>query len=72
MAVIHFFENRSIVLTQLLNNIPNVEEPIKIKGRKGIISNVQKIEDNLFHVHILFEQVLKNQPLVKDTKKKKR
>jgi hypothetical protein len=72
MAVVHFFENKSIVLCQLLKHIPSVDENIKIKGRKGKVLSVKKIEENLVHVHVIFEQVIKNQPISKDTKKKKR
>ncbi len=72
MVVIHFFENKSLVLSQLLRHIPSVDENIKIKGRKGKILSVKKIEENLFHVHVNFEQVNKNQQIIKDIKKKKR
>jgi hypothetical protein len=72
MVVIHFFENKSLVLSQLLRHIPSVNENIKIKGRKGKILSVKKIEENLFHVHVNFEQVNKNQQIIKDIKKKKR
>ncbi|MFJ7975677.1 hypothetical protein JNUCC23_11435 [Peribacillus sp. JNUCC 23] len=72
MVTIHFFENNSIVLSQLLKHIPSVDEDIKIKGRKGKVLSVKKIEENIVHVHVIFEQVKKNQPISKDTKKKKR
>ncbi|KMY50122.1 hypothetical protein [Peribacillus loiseleuriae] len=72
MVTIHFFENKSIVLSQLLKHIPSVDEDIKIKGRKGKVLSVKKIEENIVHVHVIFEQVNKNQPISKDTKKKKR
>ena len=72
MVVIHFFENKSLVLSQLLRHIPSVDENIKIKGRKGKILSVKKIEENLLHVHVKFEQVNKNQQIIKDIKKKKR
>jgi hypothetical protein len=75
MVVVHFLEKKTIVLTQLLNQIPSVDEAIKIKGRKGKVLNVKNIEENVIHVEVMFEQVNKNQPAAKaaiDTKKKKR
>lgn len=72
MTVVHFVENNSIVLTQFLNHIPSVDENIKIKGRKGKVLSVKELEENLIYVHVIFEEVKKNQPILKDTKKKKR
>jgi hypothetical protein len=72
MIVVHFFENNSVVLSQLRNQIPSVDENIKIKGRKGKVSSVKEIEENKFHVHVTFEQVVKNKLIANDTKKKKR
>ncbi|MFJ5624004.1 hypothetical protein ACIQD3_15020 [Peribacillus loiseleuriae] len=72
MVTIHFFENNTIILSQLLKHIPSVDEDIKIKGRKGKVLSVKNIEENIVHVHVIFEQVIKNQPISKDTKKKKR
>jgi hypothetical protein len=72
MLIVHFFENKSIVLSQFLNHLPSVDENIKIKGRKGKVVSVQEIEENKFHVQVLFEQVIKNKLMAKDTKKEKR
>ena len=72
MVAIHFYENNTLILSQLLKRIPSVDEDIKIKGRKGKVLTVKQIQENIFHVHVRFEQVIKNQPISKDTKKKKR
>lgn len=72
MVVVHFYEKNSIVLSQFLNHVPSEDENIKIKGRKGKVISVKNIEENLVHVHVMFEQVNKKQPILKDTKKKKR
>ncbi|OAS82129.1 hypothetical protein A6K24_13810 [Metabacillus litoralis] len=69
--VIHFIENNSVQLVQLVNNIPSVDENIKIKGRKGKVLSVKTIEENKVLVNVLFEKVNKNQPNIKDTKKKR-
>ncbi|WP_066340681.1 MULTISPECIES: hypothetical protein [Metabacillus] len=71
MYVIHFIENNSVQLVQLVNNIPSVDENIKIKGRKGKVLSVKTIEENKVLVNVLFEKVNKNQPNIKDTKKKR-
>jgi hypothetical protein len=71
MAVVHFLENNSVVLTQLLQTVPSLNQDIKIKGRKGKVVNVNQIEENVVHVHVTLEKVVKNQPLLNDKKKKK-
>ena len=65
MDVVHFFENKSIVLTQLLNHIPSVDENIKIKGRKGKVLSVKKMEENVVHVYVVFEKIIKKQSNIK-------
>ncbi len=72
MFNVHFLENSTVVLTQLLRSIPSVDENIRIKGRKGKVVNVKQLEKDIFHVYVLFEPVVKNQLPAKDTKKKKR
>jgi len=72
MVVVHFFENKSIVLSQLRNDIPSVDENIKIKGRKGTVQSVKNVDENIIHVQIVFEKIKEKQQTVKDSKKKKR
>jgi hypothetical protein len=73
MVAIHFFENKFIVLSQLLNHIPSVDENIKIKGRKGKVVSVEQMGENKFHVHVLLEEATKKKLLAQeDSKKKKR
>ncbi len=72
MFAIHFIENNTLVLSQLLRRIPSVDEDLRIKGRKGKVLNVKQIEGNLYHVHVWFEPVVKYVPTLKDNKKKKR
>ncbi|WP_075980611.1 hypothetical protein [Bacillus massilinigeriensis] len=70
MVVVHFFNNKSIVLSQLLDNIPNPDENIKIKGRKGKVISVEQVDESKYHVHVHFEPVVKK--VVLDLNKKKR
>lgn len=72
MVTVHFIENNNTVLSQLLKNIPSVNDNIKIKGRKGRVLSVKQMEDTIFHVHVIFDPVVKTQPILKETKKKKR
>lgn len=71
MFVIHFFENNIKVLTQLLREVPTVEENIKIKGRKGKVSTIKEMGDNHFNVYIIFERIAKPQQKVKENIKRK-
>ncbi len=72
MFAIHYFENNTPVLSQCLRRIPEVDEDTKIKGRKGKFINVIKVEEDKYHVHVVFEKVPKKESLLKDDKKKKR
>ena len=72
MIVIHYFENKTAVLSQWLERIPEVEESIKIKGRKGKVVSVIQIEDNKYHVHVALEKIINKEALLKDDKKKRR
>lgn len=72
MTFVHFFEGKTLVLSQLLNQIPNLDDNIKIKGRKGKVLGVNQVEENIVHIQIVFDKVVAKQALLKDTKKKKR
>ncbi|MER2107006.1 MAG: hypothetical protein ABS949_08705 [Solibacillus sp.] len=72
MFAIHYFEKNTSVLSQCLERIPEVNESIKIKGRKGKVVNVLKIEANKYHVYVVLEKIIKKESLLKDDKKKRR
>lgn len=73
MFVIHFLENKTIVLTQALRRIPSVDEDLKIKGRKGKVINVQNMEENIYYVYVEFEKVIdKKLAALKELGKKKK
>ena len=72
MNVIHFYENRTEVLNQFVVRIPDVDEDIRIKGKKAKVMQVNQIDKNKYHVHVLFEKIIKKQPLAKELGKKKR
>ncbi|HZH60785.1 MAG TPA: hypothetical protein VEY70_14670 [Metabacillus sp.] len=70
MSIVHFVEENTVVLCQLLDQIPSENDPVKIKGRKGKVISVKKMED-LVQVHVFLEKKVKNQPLSNDKKKKR-
>lgn len=72
MFVVYFFENKNLLLNQLLKNVPSVGEDLSIKGRKGKVSSVDSIDEKNVHVQIVFEKVKKNIAIVDNSKKKKR
>lgn len=68
MFVVHFFENKNLLLIQLLHYVPSVGEDLRIKGRKGKVLNVNRDEKNI-HVEVILENINKNK-LTVDKKKK--
>lgn len=69
---IHYLENNTPVLSQCLERIPEVDENLKIKGRKGKVVNVVQLEDHKYQVHVALEKIDKTPLMLKDDKKKKR
>lgn len=73
MFAVHFMEKNIIVLTQVLRDIPTVDDELKIKGRKGKVISVQETDENGIHVQVEFEKVVeKSKASIKDLGKKKR
>ena len=60
------------ILTQLRHQVPAFDENIKIKGRKGKVLSVKEIDENVIHVQVFFEPVIKKQLVLKDDKKRRR
>ncbi|MDF0728873.1 hypothetical protein PY093_19865 [Cytobacillus sp. S13-E01] len=72
MFVVYFFDNKNLLLTQLLKHVPTVGEDLTIKGRKGKVSSVSSIDERKIHVQVILENVNKNKLIVDNSKKKKR
>ena len=72
MYNVHFYENKTVVLSQLRETLPLVNDPIKIKGRKGTVTEIIKISEQTIHVLIAFEKEKKKQSLLKDIGKKRK
>jgi hypothetical protein len=73
MFAVHFFENKNLLLSQLLDRVPAENENIKIKGRKGTVASVSNVDEKTFHVQVILESMKKNKLVAAEpTKKKKR
>ncbi|EOR22911.1 hypothetical protein KGR20_15530 [Cytobacillus oceanisediminis] len=72
MVTIHFFENSTNVLTQLRQEIPNIDQQVKIKGRKGKVLSINQVKDHVYQVNIEFEKIVKKAAVAADNKKRRR
>ena len=72
MVVIHFIEERVVLLTQLCETVPSVDEDRKIKGRKAKVVSVKEVEENIYHVGVILEKIVKKPLAVLDNKKRRR
>ncbi len=71
MIYVHFLENNTKVLTQILQTVPSIDEGIRIKGRKGKVIRVEEIAENIINVHVLYDPIIKRN-IAADPKKKRR
>ncbi|MCA1030816.1 hypothetical protein LCL95_07280 [Bacillus timonensis] len=72
MFSVHYFENKNLLLTQLVKNVPTVGEDLKIKGRKGKVLSIHNLDETKVHVQVALEQVNKNKAVLDTNKKKKK
>ncbi|WP_252504312.1 hypothetical protein [Sporosarcina sp. Marseille-Q4943] len=73
MYAIHFYENNNYVLNQVLRTIPSLDDNVTLKGRKGKVTNVEEIKENVYYVFVEFEKVVdKSKTAALDPKKKRR
>ncbi len=72
MYAVHFYENKNLLLSQLLNRLPEVGDNLKIKGKKGTVSDVIGIDESKFHVQVVIEIEKSNKKTAVDNSKKKR
>ncbi|MGM9967289.1 MAG: hypothetical protein ACI383_07375 [Rummeliibacillus sp.] len=72
MYNVHFYDNKIIVLSQLRETLPLVNDPIKIKGRKGTVNDIIKISEKTIHVQVTFEKVKNKLNLSKEIGKKRK
>ncbi|MBM7662179.1 hypothetical protein JOC85_002986 [Bacillus mesophilus] len=72
MFNVHFFENKNLLLNQARNNVPAVGDVLTIKGRKGTVTSITKVDEVKIHIEMELDQLIKNKQLADDSKKKKR
>lgn len=72
MFFIHYLENNTSVLNTFSERIPEANEQIKIKGRKGKVINVIQADGHKYYVHVDFEKIVKKETSLMDDKKKRR
>ncbi|MFN7250415.1 MAG: hypothetical protein ACK4M9_06420 [Anaerobacillus sp.] len=68
MVNVVYYEKSDILLSQLLNEVPSEGQGIKIKGRKGVVLRVERINEKKFHVHV---ELMKEDKNKKEVIKKK-
>jgi predicted phosphatase len=71
MFAVYFFENKNLLLSQLLKRVPSEGEDLTIKGRKGKVSSVNIMDEKNIHVHVILESITNNKLLVENSLKKK-
>jgi len=71
MVAVHFFENKTLLLSQLRQNVPATGEELKIKGKKAKVLLVTDIDNTNVHIQVAVEKIVKKNP-VDDAKKKRR
>ncbi|MGO4890365.1 hypothetical protein ACJ2A9_21670 [Anaerobacillus sp. MEB173] len=71
MITVHYYENKNLLLSQLLENVPSVGDNVKIKKRKGKVVSITKLDEMTLQVQVTLEVIKKN-VTVDPSKKKKR
>ena len=58
MYAIHYYEDKTNVLSLASRTIPSIDEHVKIKGRNGKVISVLQVKENVYHVFIESEKVV--------------
>ncbi|MGD7007456.1 hypothetical protein [Metabacillus sp. 84] len=69
---VHFFDGKSIVLSQMVKRVPAIGEDIKIKGRIGKVLEIVSIDEKNARILVAFESVSKSKAAADQSKKKKK
>ncbi|OCA85767.1 hypothetical protein A8F94_12910 [Bacillus sp. FJAT-27225] len=72
MVVVHFYDNKNVVLTQYLNQVPAEGSDIRIKGRSGKVTSVQTDDNRIYNVQVEFQAIVKKQVAALAQNKKRR
>ncbi|KGR78903.1 hypothetical protein [Ureibacillus manganicus] len=71
MYNVTFYENKALIMSKLTTTVPSENENIQIKGRKGTVVKVDRINEKHVHVHIQLEKVVKKSAILEPNKKRK-
>ena len=58
MYAIHYYEDKTNVLSLASRTIPSIDEHVKIKGRNGKVISILQVKENVYQVFIEFEKVV--------------
>ncbi|WP_318616419.1 hypothetical protein [Sporosarcina sp. YIM B06819] len=73
MYAIHYYEDKTSVLTRACRTVPSVDDIVKIKGRTGKVISVLMVKENVYHAFVEFEKVVdRSKTATYDFGKKKR
>ncbi|WP_077618021.1 hypothetical protein [Bacillus sinesaloumensis] len=71
MYVVHYFENKNLLLTRLVESLPAVDEAIKVKGRKGKVIKITEVDEKNVHIQVEVDRIVKKK-VIDDSKKRRR
>ncbi|MCM3617483.1 hypothetical protein M3936_07820 [Sutcliffiella horikoshii] len=71
MYFVYFMENKNVVLSQFRKELPNVDEEVRIKGRKGKVLSISHVDERHINIHVNLEKVVKKGFVDLSKKKKK-
>ena len=71
MYNVTFYENRLLIMSKLTSIIPSENEIMNLKGRKGTVVQVEKLDEKNVHVHVVLEKVVKKSAILEPNKKRK-
>lgn len=73
MFAIHYYENKVYVFNHATDNVPSVNDYVRIKGRNGKVLNVEQMGEQKYFVFIEFEKIVDKSKIdLRDSKRKKR
>lgn len=72
MYVVKYFEDKNLLLSQLVKNLPSEGAELKIKGKKGKIESITAVDEKNYHVQVTLEKIIKGKFVVDNSKKKRK
>ena len=72
MYVVKYFEDKNLLLSQLVKNLPLEGTELKIKGKKGKIESITAVDEKNYHIQVTLEKIIKGKFIVDNSKKKRK